>query len=72
MYIDPLTEKNNPESIKGVIILAHSSKITYKYTNTEQEDKLYCKLLPGSVVIDPWRKFEDKSCVVYHYGNSRY
>ncbi len=72
VYIDPLTEKNNPESIKGVIILAHSSEITYKYTNTEQEDKLYCKLLPGSIVIDPWRKFEDKSCVVHHYGNSRY
>jgi UDPglucose 6-dehydrogenase len=69
-YVDPLTG-DNLEAVYGVVLLAHSSSTTYKYTNTTHVDNLYCKILPGSVVVDPWRKFESKEHKVVHYGNTR-
>lgn len=71
-YIDPLTG-DHADEVKGVILLAHSPSATYRYTNQKSVDVLYCKLLSGSVVVDPWRKYqpENKSITVIHYGNTR-
>ena len=72
-YIDPLTEFNVPESVKGVILLAHNQKITYGYSGVTEEQPLYCKIEQGSVIVDPWRTFsiDTKGIKVIHYGNTR-
>ena len=73
-YVDPLTEETNPSSIRGVVLLAHNSKVTYGYTGEQEEHKLYCGVEQGSVIVDPWRMFP-KSAVpgidVVYYGNTR-
>jgi UDPglucose 6-dehydrogenase len=69
-YVDPLTG-DNIEAIRGVVLLAHSSSTTYKYTNTKHVDNLYCRILSGSIIVDPWRKFESSEFKVIHYGNTR-
>lgn len=70
-YIDPLTEPSNPESVNGCILLAHNRKVTYGYAGEQNEQELYCNIEPGSVVIDPWRTYENSQVKVMHYGNSR-
>jgi UDPglucose 6-dehydrogenase len=71
-YIDPLTEDNTPESVLGVVLLAHCAEITYDYADIEKHQKLYCEISEGSVVVDPWRKYKtDKNITVIHYGNTR-
>ena len=69
-FIDPMTG-DDIEQCHGVILLAHSASTTYSYMSTVAEDQLYCKLIPGSVVVDPWRKFTSKEHIVLHYGNTR-
>ena len=69
IYIDPLTG-NDMTQCYGVVLLAHSAKTTYQYIN-EYEDKLYCDILPGSIVVDPWRAYINKEVKVVHYGNTR-
>ncbi len=73
IYIDPLTEFSKPDSVKGVVLLAHNQKITYGYSGVTDEQPLYCKIESGSVVVDPWRKFttDDTTIKVVHYGNTR-
>ena len=72
-FIDPLTEQHTPKDIKGVVLLAHSPSTTYKYMAHESDsnDKFYCNILEGSIVVDPWRKFYTEKFKVIHYGNSR-
>ena len=71
IMVDPYTHPD-PGPFKAVVLLAHSASTTYKYTKQEQEDKLYCDLEPGSVIVDPWRKFQQNSkWEVIHYGNTR-
>jgi len=75
IFIDPLTEKSTPESIKGVILLAHSPSITYKYIKNERKpfkDICYTAFEKDSVVVDPWRNYPiSKEFEVIHYGNTR-
>lgn len=73
VYIDPLTEANNPTSVKGCILLAHNQQITYGYSGITNTQPLYCDILDDSIVIDPWRKFSttNKTIKVIHYGNTR-
>jgi UDPglucose 6-dehydrogenase len=72
IYIDPLTEFNIPDSVKGIVLLAHNQKITYGYSGVTDEQPLYCKIEKGSIVIDPWRTYKAGSGVkVIHYGNTR-
>ena len=72
VYIDPLTERVNPVSVKGCVLLAHNQQITYGYSGANNEQPLYCELLDGSIVIDPWRTFKtNKNIKVIHYGNTR-
>lgn len=72
-YIDPLTEKTNPDSIKGVVLLAHNKQITYGYAGVTGTQSLYCTIEDGSTVIDPWRQFpiDTPNIKVIHYGNTR-
>jgi len=73
-YIDPLTDPDTlPDSVVGVVLLAHSASTTYQYMDKEGDptDKLYCDIGEGSVVVDPWRKFQADNCTVIHYGNTR-
>lgn len=72
-YIDPLTGDNPPFADWPVIaFLAHNRSVTYGYTGKQQEQELYINLAPGSVIVDPWRKYQtDKDYQVIHYGNTR-
>jgi UDPglucose 6-dehydrogenase len=72
-YIDPMTETLTPESVKGVVLLAHNRRITYGYAGESNEQELYCKINPGSVIVDPWRQYTTSrtDIKVIHYGNTR-
>lgn len=69
IYIDPLTEKLNLVSVRGVVLLAHDTEITYG----SEAQQLYCEIDDNSIVVDPWRKFKtnNPAITVIHYGNSR-
>jgi UDPglucose 6-dehydrogenase len=64
IYIDPFAaelEIHKP----SIILLAHSSITTY-----DKNDKLYCEIPEGSVVVDMWRNFttSTKNVQIYYYG----
>jgi UDPglucose 6-dehydrogenase len=76
-YLDPLADDiadviyslDKPR----VILLAHNRSVTYGYTGVERQDKFYCDIPLGSVLVDPWRSMIDTSeFTVIHYGNTRY
>lgn len=71
-YIDPLAEKYYPSIIRGVILLAHNTNVTYDYKNISTQ-KLYCQISKGSVILDPWRTYplDQPGVTVIHYGNTR-
>ena len=72
-YIDPLTGDEPPFlGVPVIAFLAHNRTITYGYTGDQPEQELYVDLEPGSVVVDPWRKYTtQKDYKVIHYGNTR-
>jgi UDPglucose 6-dehydrogenase len=71
IYIDPMTGDFH-QSVLGVILLAHNKSATYKYRGLNQSQNLYCKILEGSIVLDPWRTFNTPDNIqVIHYGNTR-
>ena len=72
-YIDPLTGDSPPfNGVPVIAFLAHNRSVTYGYTGEQVEQELYVDLEPGSVVIDPWRKYiTRKDYKVIHYGNTR-
>lgn len=68
IYIDPLTG-DNIDCAYGVILMAHSSNITYGYSS---DQNFYCKIEQGSIIVDPWRQMqENRFYSVVRYGNSR-
>jgi UDPglucose 6-dehydrogenase len=73
-YIDPLTGDIPPFTDWPVIaLLAHNREITYGYTGDQNNQEFYCDLAPGSIIVDPWRRYpltSDKFKVI-HYGNTR-
>jgi UDPglucose 6-dehydrogenase len=73
IYIDPLTEKTNPLSVKGVVLLAHNRQITYGYAGEHSLQEFYCDIESGSIIIDPWRTYKSNNSgiKVIHYGNTR-
>jgi hypothetical protein len=73
IYIDPLTEKTNPLSVKGVVLLAHNRQITYGYAGEHLLQEFYCDIESGSIIIDPWRTYKSNNSgiKVIHYGNTR-
>lgn len=69
ILVDPYTHPQRGP-FKAVVLLAHNANITYKYMNEQTQD-LYCLLEEGSVIVDPWRQYEDDRYQVIHYGNTR-
>ena len=71
-YIDPYTSDNFQPTEPGVFLMAHSASVTYEYIDVMDEtDEIYCDIPQGSVIVDPWRKFNSTDLEVIHYGNSR-
>jgi UDPglucose 6-dehydrogenase len=76
VYVDPLAD-NQDEVVASVdypavFLWAHNRKITYEYTGDQKDTQPYCTILPGSVIVDPWRKLTNIPDIkVVHYGNTR-
>jgi UDPglucose 6-dehydrogenase len=76
VYVDPLADDpsevvNNVDQA-SVFLWAHNRRITYEYTGEQEDTKPYCNILPGSIIVDPWRKLTSTDSVrVIHYGNTR-
>jgi len=78
-YVDPLADDTTDvvAEVAGpaVYLWAHNSKITYDYTGVVHQDDTepYCKIQPGSVIVDPWRTVPSTlpGIKVIHYGNTR-
>jgi UDPglucose 6-dehydrogenase len=75
-YVDPLAD--DPADVvatvdhPAVFLWAHNRKITYEYTGDQLDTQPYCKIQPGSVIVDPWRKLPQiENLTVVHYGNTR-
>lgn len=71
-YVDPLTSDHYEPDSPCVFLLAHNAGVTYKYTGSEEPSNTYCKIPNGSVVIDPWRSYQNDDVTVIHYGNTRF
>ena len=76
VYVDPLADDAAEVVAKvdhpAVFLWAHNRKITYEYTGEQADTQPYCEILPGSVIVDPWRKLESHNGIeVIHYGNTR-
>jgi UDPglucose 6-dehydrogenase len=70
-YSDPLTGDLIYDGTDAVVLLAHNRQITYGYTGEQTVQQLYFVPGPQSVILDPWRKFENSNYKVIHYGNTR-
>jgi len=72
IMVDPNTHPQHGP-FKAVVLLGHSAETTYRYTNQEYKDQLYCHLEPGSIIVDPWCKFNKNTneYSVIYYGNTR-
>ena len=75
-FIDPVTRPDSiPKSIKGCVLLAHNASVTYDYINKElpSNQSTYCNFDKGSIIIDPWRKYNvpRDDITIIHYGNTR-
>jgi hypothetical protein len=57
-----------------VILMAHNRAVTYGYTGNVQQDRFYCDIPAGSIVVDPWRTLPRElpgQIKVISYGNTR-
>jgi UDPglucose 6-dehydrogenase len=73
-FIDPLTGNNAPfNDVPVIAFLAHNREVTYGYTGAQDFQEFYCELEPGSIIVDPWRKYplDNDFYEVIHYGNTR-
>jgi UDPglucose 6-dehydrogenase len=76
-YVDPLaddrTDVSDSWASPAVVLLAHNREVTYGYTGEQQDDVHYFNFAPGSVIVDPWRKYSksQSDIKVIHYGNTR-
>ena len=76
-YVDPLAD--DPADVietvdrPAVYLWAHNRQITYDYTGDQEATKPYVDILPGSVIVDPWRQLpkDTPGIQVIYYGNSR-
>ena len=76
MYVDPLADDKTDVvdlvGVPAVYLWAHNRKVTYDYTGDQEETTAYCHILPGSVIVDPWRTLEPIEGIdVIHYGDTR-
>jgi UDPglucose 6-dehydrogenase len=70
-YSDPLTGDIVANGTNAIVLLAHNRQITYGYTGEQLVQQLYFTPGTHSVILDPWRKFENPNYKVIHYGNTR-
>ena len=74
-YIDPLTEKETPTGIKGVVLMAHHAPTTYKHSKLigSEKQNFYCEIFKGSIILDIWRFITDteEGISLIRYGDSR-
>lgn len=72
IFVDPHTHPQRGP-FKAVVLLAHSSDITYKYMGKSHKQELYCYLEDDSIIVDPWRTYPKDSnrYTVVHYGDTR-
>lgn len=76
-YVDPLAD--DPKNVipgtesPAVVLMAHNRHVTYGYTGEDCTDSFYYDIVPGSVLVDPWRSIplDMKDMKVIHYGNTR-
>lgn len=73
IWADPETDDLPQVEGPAVYLLAHNAAVAYPVASGLAEAKgPYCQILPGSVVIDPWRLFPPTQGIeVIAYGNSR-
>ena len=73
ILVDPLTHPQKGP-FKATVLLAHNSQTTYKYTKNVKNQELYCYFEEGSVIVDPWRTFNDEKdrYTIVYYGNTRH
>jgi hypothetical protein len=74
IYVDPLTNDLKGPDVPAVVLMAHNPAITYAGTGVEiQPNELYYDIVPGSVIVDPWRTIKEfPGCRVVHYGNPKF
>lgn len=75
-YIDPLTEPEIPEKVRGIVLLAHHAPTTYSHSHVigSETQNFYCEIEEGSVIVDIWRYLTPESVpgrTLIHYGNTR-
>jgi UDPglucose 6-dehydrogenase len=77
-YLDPLADDTANVVMKldepHVILMAHNRAVTYGYTGNVQQDRFYCDIPAGSIVVDPWRTLPRElpgQIKVISYGNTR-
>lgn len=72
-FADPATEDAPAEPGPWVVLLAHDAAVSYpSASGLGAGDGLYRPIPPGSVVVDPWRKFPGGPGIeVIHFGNTR-
>jgi hypothetical protein len=71
MYVDPLTGDHYTPIMPSVFLMAHNAATTYRYLGKPQTEQIYCDIPDGSIVVDPWRTYENNAVTVIHYGNTR-
>ena len=65
-YYDTHTDNYYQSDVPSVYLLAHNfGKIS------EQNTTNSVRIPDGSIVIDPWRQYENENCTVIHFGNTR-
>jgi UDPglucose 6-dehydrogenase len=74
IWADPQTGDMPVVEGPAVFLLAHNATVSYPAASgLAAGSRPYCPILPGSVVIDPWRLYPQVPGVtVVHYGNSRH
>lgn len=73
IWADPETGDLPELEGPAVFLLAHNATIAYPAeSRLAQLNGAYCLMVPGSVVVDPWRRFPPtKGIEIIAYGNSR-
>jgi UDPglucose 6-dehydrogenase len=76
-YVDPIAD-NQTDVISdfnrpAVVLMAHNRAITYSNVDGDHADHFYYNIVPGSVIVDPWRRLpvDMPGMTVIHYGNTR-
>lgn len=75
-YVDPLADDTtlvvDRIPARAVVLMAHNRQVTYGYTGQNAQDRAYCEIPTGSVIVDPWRRWpRDQSLEVIYYGDTR-